>query len=198
MNPSENWLRCGQTGILLFIFLYFLATKFYPGGSNADPAAVGFDWARNYWCDLLGAESKKELPNPARPIAAGAMVLLCGVLAVFFWQVPQKLVLEKRFQKIVRFSGAISMASALLFLTPWHETATIVSGFWGVVAVAGIFWGLFKSQFWGLFWLGMVCLLLVLANNFIYFTHCFLVFLPVVQKLSFVVFLWWVFQVSKI
>ncbi len=197
MVSIKTWLRFCQIGIFLFIFLYFLATKFYPGGSNADPTAAGFDWSKNYWCELLGPEAKNGLPNPARPIAAGAMFLLCFVLAVFFWVVPQKLVLKTNHKKIVQFSGAISMASALVFLTNWHETATIVSGFFGVVATAGVFFGLLKSQFWGLFWLGVVCLILILANNFIYFTHHFLAFLPVVQKVSFVIFLGWVFGVSR-
>ena len=196
ISPIRPWPRAVQFCILVFVALYFWAAKKYPGGSNFDPNSVGFDWLRNYWCELLGPIAKNGQPNPARPIASAAMFLIGAALAYFFWEMPKKLPIPAFFSKMTRFSGIVSMVFGMLFLTEWHETATIASGFFGVAAISGLFFGLFKGKNWPLFGLGMASLFCVLLNNFIYFTQILLPVLPVAQKISFAIFLYWAFKMS--
>jgi len=71
-------------GTLLFTCLYFIATLFYPGGSQADKNSKGFSWTNNYWCNLLNENAMNGQHNAARPIAITAMLVLCTTLMIFW------------------------------------------------------------------------------------------------------------------
>lgn len=182
-------------GIALFALLYFRAAQLYPGGNQTDKTAPGFDWLNNYWCDLLGPIADNGQANPARPIAMLATAILCAALANFWWHLAGFWETSRMRRTIFRNSGAVSMATALILFTPFHDTAIVVSGGSGVAAIVFTFAVLRQKTLQRHFAFGVFCLALVALNNFIYWTKSGLGWLPIVQKVTFLVFLGWVFGI---
>jgi hypothetical protein len=178
-------------GILVFAVLYVVATFYYPGGSNADKTALGFDWLNNYWCDLTGQFAKNGETNPARPIALTALIILCSTLAVFWFYVP-RLFSDNKFNQFIRYAGITSMTVAVFLFTDFHDTVINVAGTFGIAALTGVFIGLYKNNLTKLFGYGVFCLGLMLLNYFIYETSFLLSLLPIIQKVTFVLLLVWI------
>lgn len=179
-------------GIGLFAALYFGATLRYPGGNQADPLAPGFDWLQNYWCDLLGSEAENGQPNPARPLAILATGVLCAALANFWWHLAGFLAGNVRKRLIFRASSTLSMSTALILFSDFHDTAILISGISGLAAVAATFVVLRQNGLRRQFNFGLCCMVLVAVNNLIYWPKIGLAWLPIVQKITFLAFLGWV------
>jgi hypothetical protein len=190
--PSKNHLRLIPVlGILVFVVLYVLATFLYPGGSNAEVTTTGFDWLNNYWCDLMGSIAKNGAPNTARPIALMAMFCLCASLAFFWYDIP-RLFKDSKFNQVLRYAGIASMAVTLFLFTDYHDTVIHIAGLLGLIALTGVLIGLHQYSMTTLFGYGVFCFVLMLFNYFIYETHILLSFLPIIQKITFVLFLFWI------
>ncbi len=183
-------------GIALFCLLYGCAAARYPGGNQADALAPGFDWANNYWCDLLGPRADNGQPNPARPVAMFATAILAAALAAFWWRLSGFLAWPRGWRRLVRASGVISMASALIIFSDFHDTAILVSGISGLLAVGATVVFLWERNLRGPLRFGAFCLGLVAANNAVYWSKIGLGQLPVLQKITFAAFLFWVAWVS--
>jgi hypothetical protein len=178
-------------GTLIFVLLYVVATFYYPGGSNANKATLGFDWLNNYWCDLTGQFAKNGEVNSARPIALTAMLILCSTLAVFWFYVP-RLFSDNKFNQIIRYAGIASMTVGGFLFTDFHDTVINVAGTLGIVAMTGVFIGLYRNNLTKLFGYGVFCLGIMLFNYFVYETSFLLSFLPIIQKATFVLLLVWI------
>lgn len=191
-NTNKNFFFLTPLfGILVFTFLYLVATLYYPGGSNVDKNAPGFDWLNNYWCDLIGLLAKNGEINLARPIALMAMLILCSSLLVFWYYVP-RLFSESKFNSIIRYTGMSSMTVVFFLFTSLHDVVINIAGAFGITALTGVFIGLYKNNLTKLFGFGVLCLGLMLFNYFIYQTSFLLSFLPVIQKATFILFLLWI------
>ena len=182
-------------GISVFALLYFAATFFYPGGSNADKTTAGFDWFNNYWCDLTGQFAKNGEINSARPIALTAMIILCSTLAMFWFYVP-RLFSGNKFYQVIRYAGITSMAIAVFLFTGFHDSVINVAGTLGIAALTGVLIGLYKNNLTKLFGYGVFCLGLMLFNYFIYETGFLIASLPIIQKATFVLFLVWICSIN--
>ena len=196
-QPKRWWVLTPTLGICLFGLLYLLAACQYPGGSNADQTAVGFSWQHNYWCDLLGNVGKNGAANPARPIALTAMLVLGGSLSVFWWLLPHLYPAQTRFVRLSRWAGALSMAIVLFIGTPHHDLVMNVAGCFGLVALTATFLGLYRSRLFALVAFGLFCMLLILLNNYVYYSHWHIAYLPVIQKVTFVLFLFWIVLINR-
>ena len=184
------------SGSNLFFVLYVIAAWCYPGGSNANRAAFGFNIYTNYWCDLLGSHAKNGQLNPAQPIAFTAMLELCLTLAYFWYVTPAVFNFPKPAQRFLQTAGALSMIVAPFIFTAHHDTIINIAGSLGVLAMLGTFAGLYKNQHAGLFRVGLGCLFLCGLNNYMYYTHWFIEHLPIIQKITFFLFLLWFCFVS--
>ncbi len=179
-------------GTLLFVLLYILAAMRYPGGSQADAQAEGFSWIHNYWCNLLNEKAINGMPNPARPLALAGTFVLCVTFSCFWFLFPGYTHFGKRSRLVIQWSGTLSMLIALFIFSSYHDTITYIASFFGLIAVAGTFIGLYKIKWYGLFAFGMINLLLVGLNNYLYYTKGMIIYLPVIQKVTFVTFLLWI------
>ncbi|MFK7982430.1 MAG: hypothetical protein AB8G86_20780 [Saprospiraceae bacterium] len=189
-----NWIS--TIGITLFFGLYGYATTLYPGGSQLDAYAVGFDWINNYWCDLLGEKGTNGQPNPARPIAILAMAILCLSLVHFFWQFANTFAASKLWTKLIKICGAISMFFSLLIFTEYHDFMIILASLFGLPLVLGIIKGIYQSKLTIFKITGLIGLLPLSANNYIYYTNRLLEWLPLLQKISFLIILGWIISLS--
>jgi hypothetical protein len=173
------------------VALYVISTLLYPGGSQYSPTTKGFNWLHNYWCDLTAATAKNGAINSARPIALAGMVVLCLALAVFWYHVPA-LAANSRDGRIIRYAGILSMLIAIVLFTDLHDVVINVAGSLGIMALALTYNGLYKSQQYALFIYGLVCLAAIFTNYIIYQTGAGKLYLPVVQKITFLLFLSWI------
>ncbi len=191
-NKSHNLrILTPLFGTLVFVCLYVIATFYYPGGSQADKNAKGFSWTQNYWCNLLNENAINGQQNPARPIAITAMFVLCLTFAIFCFIFPRYTGLPKKSLIAIQISGIHSMATGMFLFTNLHDIIINVASLFGFVAIAGIFAGLRKLKWRKLFWLGIFNLALVALNNILYYGNGLRVYLPVVQKITFLFFLLW-------
>lgn len=180
-------------GTLLFIVLYIVATLLYPGGSQVDKNSVGFSWTNNYWCNLLNENAINGKRNPAKPIAMTGMFVLCLTLSFFWFLFPTHVNVSKKLKLVIQISGTLAMIIAFfLFTNINHDLITNLASGFGLIATVGIFVGLYKTKWFGLFAFGLLNILLVAINNYVYYRKGLIVYLPVIQKITFAAFLIWV------
>ena len=185
-------------GILIFIGLYFYASTLYPGGSQINAASIGYDWINNYWCDLY---TLMEPPNPSRPFAILAMIILCLSFIIFFIQFAHVFSLSQIWKKLMIFCGSLSMLFATFIFSSYHDLMIVLSSILGIFPVIGIVLGIYKSDLTSFKVTGSFGLILLLINNVIYYSKSGIHFLPLIQKITFLVILFWIialnFQIIK-
>jgi len=192
-SKAQNlWVLTPLFGTFFFVCLYIAATLFYPGGSQADKNSKGFSWMNNYWCNLLNENAMNGEHNSARPVALASMFVLCFTLATFWCIFPQQVNFRKRNRLAIQISGAVSMTIGMFLFTALHDMIINVTALCAVVAIAGTFAGLHKLKWRRLFLLGIFNFVLVVLNNILYYGQGLKLYLPVVQKITFLFFLFWI------
>jgi len=192
-TKTQNiWLLIPLFGSLIFVCLYFVATLFYPGGSQVDKNSKGFNWTNNYWCNLLNENAMNGQHNFGRPIAITAMFILCLTLADFWYIFPRKVEFRKGSRLTIQISGAVAMIVEMFFFSGPHDIIINVASLCGLIATIGTFVGLRKLKWRNLFWLGIFNLALIALNNILYYGDGLKLYLPIVQKITFLFFLLWI------
>jgi hypothetical protein len=187
---KERWLLLPVFGIILYVILYLIATRYYPGGSQADRNSIGYSWVNNYWCNLLYANGINGRPNAARPIAMTAMGILCISLSLFWIQFPGFTSLNKPARFTIQASGTLAMITGFLLFTDLnHDLIINTASFLGLIAMAGTFVGLYQNGWKVLFGFGLLNIVMIILNNIFYHTERLIVYLPVIQKITFLIFL---------
>ena len=134
-------------GTGLFAILYFIATLYYPGGSQFDKNSIGFSWNNNYWFNLLNEEAINGQPNTAQPIALTAMLILCIALTSFWLQFPKHTKLDKNYQMTIQVCGTVAMTIGFfLFTEVDHDLIINLSSLFGIFTVVGTLFGLRKKH----------------------------------------------------
>lgn len=185
------------SGICLFVLLYYISTFFYPGGSWADKGAAGFSWLNNYFCDLLDEKAKNGQYNSARLPAIVSWVVLCISLSVFWYLIPKLLSIYNTGKRVIQYCGITAMFIASFLFTSLHDIVTHLSGMFGFIALGVTFSGLYKSRLTGFFYTGLFCMVLMGLNYYIMLGNVFSNFLPVVQKITFLLVLLWIFLLNR-
>lgn len=183
-------------GAALYAMLYLIAAFLYPGGSMFDKTSRGFSWTQNFWCNLLYEKAINGQSNPAQPFAMTALAILAATMVTFWYQFPQQVNFKTRDRVIVQLSGFLSMAVSIFIFTGLHDYVINIGGFFGLIALAGTYVGLYKLRLMKLFWMGMFGVLLIALNNILYYGNGLIIYLPVVQKISFAYFLAWISAIN--
>jgi hypothetical protein len=179
-------------GVIIFFILYAIAAVEYPGGSAVDPNSTSFSVINNYWCDLLAERTPGGTLNEGRRFSMTAMFVLCPTLMVFFYVAPEHIQLSYKTRTIAQICGILSMMIALAIFTSLHSYVIAASGSFGLIALVIIFAGLYRLNMKKIFWTGIASFVLIAANNFIYYSRIGVIILPLLQKITFVLFLLWV------
>jgi hypothetical protein len=190
-RSKSIWILIPLIGNFLFIVLYVIAALLYPGGSGTDKTAVVYSWADNYWCNLLSEKAINGQINTARPVAVTAMFVLCLSLSTFWILFPEKTQLKKYHRLLIQVAGTVCMLTSFLLLTSIdHDLAVNTSSAFGLIAMIGTLIALYQLKWKWFFAIGLFDLLLVALNNYLYHSNE-MMYLPVVQKFSFLSFLVW-------
>ncbi len=191
-RSKSIWILTPAFGSFLFIVLYVIAALLYPGGSGTDKAAIGYSWTDNYWCNLLSEKAINGQTNAARPVGVTAMFILCLSLSSFWILFPVLTQLKKYHRLLIQVAGTVCMlTSFLLFSSIDHDLAVNTSSAFGLIAMIGTLVALYQLKWKWLFAFGLFDLLLVALNNYLYHIRGMMIYLPVVQKFSFLSFLVW-------
>ena len=190
MTYFKNYLPI--FGIIIYVLLYCYSATLYPGGSQADLNTSGFDWVNNYWCNLMNEVGMNGRRNPARPFAITATITICFSLMFFIFQFAKAFSKNKIWRKSIQFSGIFSTSLAMLIFTKYHDLMICLSSFFGAFVMIGIV----KEIYWSnltiyKIW-GVGCLLLLIVNNYIYYTWHGITYLPLLQKITLGIVLAWV------
>lgn len=177
-------------GMTFSLLLLFVATLYYPGGSQADRHSIGFSWMNNYLCNLFDDKAMDGKKNTAMPWAICGMLMLCASFAIFFYRFSKKMP-ARAAAKIVRYVGTGSMAGAFLAVTPLHNLVIIIAGTGTVLAIFYITVFVVKSNLHVMKILSALCLLSFFGSGYLYFTRNYLEWLPIVQKINFLITMIW-------
>lgn len=194
---NSFWIRISFLGICIFVLLYIVAAFLYPGGSQADKVAKTFSWFNNYWCDLLSEQAKNGEPNTARPVAIVSWLILCFSLSVFWYFLPHLFSIKVARKKIIQVCGIASMLISVFLFTQLHDVVIHVAGALGFIAFAATFTGFYKNSMYGLFYTGLFCVALMGLNYCLMLGGSFIFYLPVVQKVTFVIVLLWILIIIR-
>ena len=190
-RSKSIWILTPFIGSLLFFILYIIAALLYPGGSGTDKTAIGYSWTNNYWCNLLSEKAINGQTNTARPVAVTAMLILCLSLSTFWILFPALTQLKKYHRLLIQVAGTVCMLTSFLLLTSIdHDLAINTSSAFGLIALIGTLIALYQLKWKLLFALGLSDLLLIALNNYLYHSNE-MMYLPIVQKITFLSFLIW-------
>lgn len=178
-------------GVCIYIILYIVSAQMYPGGSDIHPQREGFDWINNFWCDLTDHITESGAINPAKPIAILAMAILCFSIATLSYFVG-KYFIEIPASKLIFYFTAAAMIFANFAYSAFHDYAVYLAGISGIIPLGLTFYGLYKRKMWHLFNIGAFAMFLLILNFFIYKTRIFYTALPLIQKFTFLSFMFWI------
>ena len=190
-RSKSIWILTPFIGSLLFFILYIIAALLYPGGSGTDKTAIGYSWTNNYWCNLLSEKAINGQINTARPVAVIAMFILGLSLSSFWILFPAVTQLKRNHKLLIQLAGTVCMLTSFLLLTRIdHDLAINTSSAFGLIAMIGTLVALYQLKWKWLFAIGFFDLLLVALNNYLYHSDE-MMYLPIVQKFTFLSFLVW-------
>ncbi|AXG71462.1 hypothetical protein KORDIASMS9_03719 [Kordia sp. SMS9] len=192
MKSTKNIRRLLPTfGILIFIGVSFYAASLYPGGSQVDANAEGFDCFNNYWCNLMSEKGENGVENPARWVAIASMAFLCASMILFFFYFATTFEKNNLWKRTIKISGAVSMSAGALIFTTYHDVMTTILSVFGTLVIIALLRTLYKRNMMFYMVSGVVCIILIVLNNLFYYTESLLPYLPTTQKITFILILAW-------
>lgn len=178
-------------GFCCFVLLYVLAARAYPGGSHSMPQLEGFSFWHNYLCDLLDDEAINGTVNSARFFARWALGVLCASLLLLWHQLPALFNRKSLNRSLMWLSGILALGTMVFLGDTNHDLIVRIAGVFGTIALLSCVIELHKAGHGNLVILALWSLLVFLLNYYSYETGRFRRALPVIQKLTFALFLWW-------
>lgn len=183
-------------GLTIYAILFMLATWLYPGGSLNHPDAIGYSFSHNFLCDLFLSESYNGEHNPGRYIAIGSHVILGLTMMSFFYLLPGIFHRQNTNTKCVQIFGVLTMGIFCFMFTELHDIIVITTAVFGTLALLPFFIELRyltdrPLKLWAWMCYGMSLLVFTL-----YTTGWGFYYLPLLQKVTFLVDAVWVIWVS--
>jgi hypothetical protein len=185
-----------KLGIILSLILYFYAADLYPGGQAFNKSAVGYSHINNFWCDLLDHVTYSGLPNPARPYALTATIILAFSFLFFWFNIPILFLKQNYLAKLVQVCGCLAMIFVSFIFTPYHNSAILFAAAFGFLAFFTTQWGLFKSGERRLLLISILAIIFLMTNFLMWQTEFELPLMARIQKAAFVSFFVWVWSSS--
>jgi hypothetical protein len=173
-------------GIFISVALFLTSAAFYSGGSQKDKHSIGYDWENNYLCNLFSENAVNGAPNPSRIWAIIGLFFVCVSFALFFYNFSTK-ISDKISANIIKYGGIGAMFCSFWIFTPYHDLMTTLSSILALFAIFYVTVAIFKSKRHVLKLLCGACLAILYLNNYIYYTHHGLEYLPILQKISFLI-----------
>lgn len=172
-----------------------IAAYLYPGGSEFDPAAIGFDLRHNYLCNLFKETAINGQYNPGRLWAIVGMVFLSGTFAAFFIRASGKIP-HPTGARIIKWCGVGAAICAFLAVTLWHNLMTNIGVVLAMLALFYLMVFIFKTRLIWLKILSIVSLAALYFSAFIYYTQIWIDLLPIMQKIEWALLIAWMLSLE--
>jgi hypothetical protein len=181
-------------GIVISVCLFFVATTCYPGGTTDSATSAGYDWEHNFICALFAAKALNGAANPARLVAIPAMLVLCVSIGALFKSISNKST-SRILRKTIEIGGIGATVYAFLVVTPMHNLMVNIALPFALIAQLATLHLLYVMRRSRLFFVGSICIVLLLLSAAMYYGNVFFGLLPVVQKVSLVLCIGWLVAV---
>ncbi|NJB70373.1 hypothetical protein GGR42_000835 [Saonia flava] len=190
-NMDKLFILTPISGILLFVFLYIIAAVNYPNVFNESQTSLKFSLWNNYLCDLLDIYTINGQHNSSRSIAILALIILCSSIILLWSFLPIIFSTKSINRQIMSVTGIVSLTTTLFLPYGHHDFFVHVAGLFAVPALISCFLELYKIGHYRLLSFGVLCFLVFLINYYVYETEIFIGILPVIQKITFLLFIGW-------
>ncbi len=193
MNGKQHRsiIKLSNICLIGFVLFFVLSTFYYPGGSYEHPAQPGFSWLENYLCDLLDYQALNGEINPGRTLSRIALGLLCLGIISFWYSIPSLFKSGRIQPQLMRWTGILSMIVTVFLATGNHDLVTRSAAILGAIAMVLVLILLFRSGHSNYGVMGILGLILVASNFYIYEVDFERTELPIIQKFTFLLFLAW-------
>ena len=126
------------------------------------------------------------------------MIILSVSLSVFWFVFPSFICLNKYHKLTIQITGIGGMTSSFLLLTHLnHDLAINISSGISLIAMIGTIVAVYKHSWHNLFLFGLFNFLLIGSNNYLYYSEGMIMYLPLVQKITFISVLVWICLISR-
>ncbi len=115
-------------GLIISLSFLTIAISFYPGGTYQDKNSIGFDWSKNYICNLFETKALNGTRNSSIIWAYIGMFFYSISCAIFFVNMSKKIP-DKTSSNIIKYAGILTMPLTFLIATPLHDIMLTISNF---------------------------------------------------------------------
>lgn len=203
-NQKITFLCCASVLILQGVFLYYysLAIAHYPGGNYFQEGTIGYDFWRNYWCDLALPVAINGKPNYGAEYAAIGFVIfnlsMYPIWLLFAFRVGFETRLGAVLTLLSTFSVVISMWVPFTSRMPdLHALALLLNSVPGLISYMIVLVICYRFKFSRpLFYLGVLVFAVSAVNLLQYLearsSRVETMAIPTVQKISTILLAIWV------
>ena len=182
-------------GVIIANILLIIAMFSYSGGSQIDLNSEGYDFINDYFCDLFGVEAQNGMKNSARGWAIVGTFFLSLSFAIFFIHFSAKIPYRTA-SNIIKYAGILTMIFTFLVVTPLHDLMILIGITFCLICYFYITFFVLKSKLHLLKILSVITLLVMYLCSYIYFTKQYLIYLPLIQKVSYILNLIWILSLE--
>jgi hypothetical protein len=179
-------------GFAAGVLLLFVAAWFYPGGSVIDPASVGYNWKTNYISHLLNPVAVNGTENLAQPWAVLGVFFVSAGFGWFFIRFSEDIGIKSA-ANVVKYAGILATIGAFLAVIPSLHDPMVM--FTSVLTLLIFFYFTvlaYKVRLFGLALASTLFLATFYYTTFMFYGSYQLEYLPIMQKVIFLLKIGWV------
>jgi hypothetical protein len=178
-------------GFFIFIVLFVVATKIYPGGTIDNHSLRKYSWTDNYICDLSHGDALNGEKNSAQMIYITAITVLCLCITILIIQFAFQYAFSSFLKIALNISAIGFFATALTLFTKFHDNVVHLALLFSLCSNTFLLMNLYKIRWLFIFSFGIFCSFLLMMNYCIFLSKLLIDYLPVMQKVTLLMFLTW-------
>ncbi|MEQ8578618.1 MAG: hypothetical protein RIC57_05760 [Balneola sp.] len=183
-------------GVMVGTLLLIISTIYYPGGNSENVNSEGYDWVNNYISNLLRPLAVNGEENTARPIAIFGILLLTASFGFFFVNFARKIKIRSA-SLVIKYLGLLATTFGFVTVIPsMHDIMVTLSSILTLLIFFYITVIVIKSKLTMMKIMSIVFLLTFYFGAYMYFSRFQLEFMPVMQKIIFVMKIAWVLSLE--
>lgn len=183
-------------GVTVGALLLIISTIFYPGGTYENINSEGYDWANNYISNLLRPLAVNGAENTARPFAIFGVLFLTASFGMFFVNFSSRIKIRSA-SLVIRYLGIIATIFGLITVVPaMHDIMVTLSSILTLLIFFYITVMIIKSKLTLMKIMSIAFLLTFYFGAYMYFSRFQLEYMPIVQKIIFVMKITWVLSLE--
>lgn len=183
-------------GVTVGALLLIISTIFYPGGTYENIHSEGYDWVNNYISNLLRPLAVNGAENTARPFAIFGVLFLTASFGMFFVNFSNRIKIRSA-SLVIRYLGIIATIFGLITVVPaMHDIMVTLSSILTLLIFFYITVMIIKSKLTLMKIMSIAFLLTFYFGAYMYFSRFQLEYMPIVQKIIFVMKITWVLSLE--